>query len=186
MGSRLDVLRDALEGDDTSSLTENERNRRRDLVSALKGRREQMLLALKRDQHAQSRDSLLGGRGDGAAVARETDRTAELDNGGIVQMQRHVMREQDAELAELEKTVVSTKHIALAVNEELGLHNRLLDELDEDVAGSASRLLTVQRRVREVLRRSGECRSCLLLSVLIGVLVAVVIVGFRIALRIAL
>lgn len=34
--------------------------------------------------------------------------------------------EQDEDLESLEKTVHSTKHIALAVNEELDLHTRLL------------------------------------------------------------
>jgi hypothetical protein len=34
--------------------------------------------------------------------------------------------EQDEDLEGLESTVLSTKHIALAVNEELDLHSRLL------------------------------------------------------------
>ena len=34
--------------------------------------------------------------------------------------------EQDEGLEKLEETVVSTKHIALAVNEELDLHTRLI------------------------------------------------------------
>lgn len=34
--------------------------------------------------------------------------------------------EQDEGLEQLEETVLSTKHIALAVNEELGLHTRLI------------------------------------------------------------
>ncbi len=34
--------------------------------------------------------------------------------------------EQDEDLEKLETTVVSTKHIALAVNEELDLHTRLI------------------------------------------------------------
>lgn len=34
--------------------------------------------------------------------------------------------EQDEDLDQLEETVISTKHIALAVNEELDLHTRLI------------------------------------------------------------
>ena len=46
----------------------------------------------------------------------ETVRTAELDNRGILQLQRNIMTEQDTELAELEKTVGSTRvrHCAIA------------------------------------------------------------------------
>jgi hypothetical protein len=38
----------------------------------------------------------------------------------------HKKTEQDEGLEKLEETVISTKHIALAVNEELTLHTRLL------------------------------------------------------------
>ena len=41
--------------------------------------------------------------------ARETDLTAGLENRALLQMQQQVMDDQDAELAELEKTVNSTK-----------------------------------------------------------------------------
>ena len=47
--------------------------------------------------------------GGSTAPGRETLRTAELDNGGLVQLQQTVMREQDAELEELERSVTSTK-----------------------------------------------------------------------------
>lgn len=41
--------------------------------------------------------------------ARETDRTAELDNRGLLQMQEQVMKEQDKNLEELERYVQSSK-----------------------------------------------------------------------------
>ena len=40
---------------------------------------------------------------------RETLQTADLDNRGLLTLQQQVMRDQDAELAELEKSVTSTK-----------------------------------------------------------------------------
>ena len=49
------------------------------------------------------------GAGSGSAAGRETLRTAELDNRGLVQLQQTVMREQDSELEELERSVISTK-----------------------------------------------------------------------------
>ena len=56
--------------------------------------------------HCRSAD---GGSGSSNSTPQETVRTAELDNHGLVHMQRQVMQEQDTELAELEKTVNSTK-----------------------------------------------------------------------------
>ena len=50
-----------------------------------------------------------GGAAPGGAAGRETLRTADVDNRGLVQLQQTVMREQDAELEELERSVTSTK-----------------------------------------------------------------------------
>ncbi len=63
------------------------------------------------------RASLLetGGAAPGAA-GRETLRTADVDNRGLVQLQQTVMREQDAELEELERSVTSTKARPLAAH----------------------------------------------------------------------
>ena len=56
------------------------------------------------------RDDLLGSSSQGPLQpAQETSRTAELDNKELVQLQRQVMREQDEDLDELERTVGSTK-----------------------------------------------------------------------------
>lgn len=61
------------------------------------------------------------------------NKIAGLDNHGIVSLQCQVMQERNEGLEELEVSVLSTKHIALAVNEELDLHTRLIDTLDEHV-----------------------------------------------------
>ncbi|KAL0362881.1 UNVERIFIED_CONTAM: syntaxin [Sesamum calycinum] len=77
----------------------------------------------------QSLDSLLGPE---VKPVDAMSRANGLDNQGVV--------EQDEGLEKLEETVISTKHIALAVNEELDLHARLIDDLDEHVDVTDSRL----------------------------------------------
>lgn len=47
--------------------------------------------------------------GQSSSPARETDRTAELDNEGILQMQQDVMQEQDQNLMAMEQSVASTR-----------------------------------------------------------------------------
>jgi len=47
--------------------------------------------------------------GRSAEPAKETMSTADQDNAGILQLQSHTMRQQDAELEELERSVTSTK-----------------------------------------------------------------------------
>ena len=47
--------------------------------------------------------------GQSHGPARETDRTAELDNLGILDMQQDVMQEQDLQLEQMEHSVASTR-----------------------------------------------------------------------------
>ena len=42
-------------------------------------------------------------------AGKETEVTAELDNRGLVQLQQQVMQQQDRELEQMEKTIISTK-----------------------------------------------------------------------------
>ncbi|KAK8691159.1 hypothetical protein V6N13_074678 [Hibiscus sabdariffa] len=73
-------------------------------------------------------DSLLGPDTKPDAMSR----TVDLDNSGLV--------DQDEGLEKLEETVISTKHIALAVGEELDLHTRLIGDLNHQVDVTDSRL----------------------------------------------
>ncbi|KAJ9514906.1 hypothetical protein QJQ45_028629 [Haematococcus lacustris] len=96
------------------------------------------------------RDNLLAGarqggvQGPGAASSaqgsKETEATAELDSRGLLQLQQQTMVQQDEVLGQMEKTVRNTKHIALAIGEEVDLQTRLLDELDEETDVTQSRL----------------------------------------------
>ncbi|MBA0708515.1 hypothetical protein Goshw_023666 [Gossypium schwendimanii] len=103
-------------------------NRRKDMVANLRSKVNQMASAFNMSNFA-NRDSLLGPESKPDAMSR----TVGLDNSGLV-------AEQDEDLEKLEETVVSTKHIALAVNEELDLQTRLIDDLDQHVDVSDSRL----------------------------------------------
>ncbi len=73
------------------------------------------------------------------------------------------------------------QHIALTVNEELDLHRRLLDDLDEDVEVTHSRMRTAQKKLKHVLARSGNCRSMCVTILLMIALAVVVIIGFKLA-----
>ncbi|KAK9836888.1 hypothetical protein WJX74_010464 [Apatococcus lobatus] len=180
LGTSLENLREALETGANADVTENEKNRRRDMITALKGRREQMLQSLRRDRNKSNRADLMDSEGS-SSRARETEQTADLDNRGLLQMQNRVMQSQDNELEELERTVASTRHISLAINEELDLQARLLDDLDEDVEVSHSKLRAASKRLRGVMQRSGSFK-CTCLIILLGVILVVVLV---LALKIA-
>ncbi|KAJ6820379.1 syntaxin-52-like isoform X1 [Iris pallida] len=154
-------------------ITEKELNKCKDMLSNLRSKAKQMGSTLNMSNFA-SREDLLG---RSKRSADEIDRTAGLDNHGIVGFQRQVMKEQDQGLEKLEETVFSTKHIALAVNEELDLHTRLIGDLDQHVDSTDSRLQRVQKRLAILNKRTKGGCSCksLLILVIVIVILAVVI-----------
>ncbi|KAK1418012.1 hypothetical protein QVD17_27148 [Tagetes erecta] len=172
LGTRLDSLQSLLTKLPAKQpLTEKEMNKRRDMLANLRTKVTQMASTLNMSNFG-NRDSLLGPE---SKPVDDMARISGLDNSGIVGLQRQIMREQDEGLEKLEETVISTKHIALAINEELSLHTRLIDDLDEHVEITDSRLKRVQRNLAVLNKRvKGGCSClCLLLSV-IGIVVLVV------------
>ncbi|KAK7316805.1 hypothetical protein RJT34_00530 [Clitoria ternatea] len=170
LGTRLDSLQSLLTKVPTK--TEKDMNRRKDMLANLRTKVNQMASTLNMSNFA-NRDSLLGPEIKADAMKR----TVGLDNSGLVGLQRQIMKEQDEGLEKLEETVISTKHIALAVNEELDLHTRLIDDLDQHVDVTDSRLRRVQKNLAVLNKRTkGGCSClCMLLSV-IGIVVLVVVI----------
>ncbi|KAI7739642.1 hypothetical protein M8C21_003124 [Ambrosia artemisiifolia] len=162
LGTRLDSLQSLLAKLPAKQpLTEKEMKRRRDMLANLRTKVTQMASALNMSSFG-NRDSLLG---PDTKPADDMARISGLDNS-----------EQDEGLEKLEQTVISTKHIALAVNEELDLHTRLINDLDEHVEVTDSRLKRVQKNLAILNKRakSGCSCMCLLLSVIgiVGLVVA--------------
>jgi regulator of vacuolar morphogenesis len=65
--------------------------------------------------------------------AKETNRTRERDNEGVLQLQRQLMEEQDMDVEQLNVVVRRMKEMGIAINEELIEQGPLLDILDQDV-----------------------------------------------------
>ncbi|KXZ42016.1 SYP5 protein [Gonium pectorale] len=178
LGVQLDRLLRWLDSSDADSLSESEKNRRRDQIYDLRNRREQMQLSIKRSHGQADRDALFGGAASssGPLPPRETEATAPLDNRGLLQLQRDVMRRQDEELEAMEKT-----HIALAIGEEVDLQTRLLDDLADDVDVSHSRLRAATQRVKQVLKQSSNWRLGTCVFLLIVTLVVVIILTVKLS-----
>ncbi|XP_010476728.1 PREDICTED: syntaxin-51 [Camelina sativa] len=172
-GTKLDSLQSLLAQIHGKPISEKEMNRRKDMVGNLRSKSNQMANALNMSNFA-NRDSLLGPE---IKPDDSMSRVTGMDNQGIVGYQRQVMREQDEGLEKLEETVMSTKHIAMAVGEELDLQTRLIDDLDYHVDVTDSRLQRVQKNLAVMNKNMKSGCSCMsmLLSVLGIVGLAVVI-----------
>ncbi|XP_028768935.1 syntaxin-52-like [Neltuma alba] len=171
LGTRLDSLQSLLSKlPGKQPISDKELNRRKDMIANLRSKVNQMASTLNMSGFA-NRDSLLG---PDTKPADAMTRTVGLDNGGLVGLQRQIMSEQDEGLEKLEQTVTSTKHIALAVNEELDLHTRLIDDLDQQVDVTDSRLRRVQKNLAVLNKRTkGGCSCLCLLLAVVGIVVLV-------------
>ena len=145
-------------GNGASDLGEGEVRRRKDLLASARKEREALetlanSLASKRPNAAGTTPSataadkanLFGtGRNGGASAGGgrrvlgaplpETERTRELDNDGVLQLQKHYLREQDQDLESMLKTVVRQREIGQAIHQELEEQIDMLNALDQDVS----------------------------------------------------
>ncbi|KAF5185313.1 Syntaxin-like protein [Thalictrum thalictroides] len=171
--TRLDTLQSLLSKlPSKQPKREKEMNRRQDMLANLRSKANEMASALNMSNFGY-RDRLLG---EDAKSVDVMSIASGLDNHGLVGFQRQIMKEQDEGLHKLEETVLSTKHIALAVNEELDLHTRLIDTLDQHVDSTDSRLQRVQKRLAVLNKRTkGGCSCVCLLSAVTGIAILVVI-----------
>jgi SYP5 family syntaxin len=75
--------------------------------------------------------------------------------------------------------VLSTKHIALAVNEELDLHTRLLDDMDKDADVTNNRLKAAQKKLGFLNKNAGQGWSLVTMCILMVVIVVLVLILFK-------
>ncbi|KAK3723589.1 hypothetical protein LTR37_001841 [Vermiconidia calcicola] len=81
---------------------------------------------------------------------KETERTRELDNSGMVQLQTQIMQEQDEDVMSLGKTVARLKDMGIMVNEELTIQNEMLGMLEQDTDRVQGKIDVARRRINKI------------------------------------
>lgn len=133
-----------------AKLGEGELRRRKDLIASAhkeKDGLENLLNAMvaksKLDSavaSVQDKQALIGSSQNkpkaGRVLGKETDLTRELDNEGVLQLQKQIIVDQDAGVEELRKIVARQKELGIAINNELEIQNAMLNIVDEDVERS--------------------------------------------------
>ncbi|KAK4240591.1 hypothetical protein C8A03DRAFT_13084 [Achaetomium macrosporum] len=80
----------------------------------------------------------------------ETERTRELDNAGVLQLQKEDMREQDERVNEIGSTVQRLKTHAIAINDELAYQLGQLDLAKEGADSLERKLAVANRRAKQL------------------------------------
>ncbi|KAH9238599.1 hypothetical protein K456DRAFT_1180426 [Colletotrichum gloeosporioides 23] len=151
------------------ALGDGELRRRRDLLSSARVDRE----GLERLSNSMSQNgraaregwaslgdkaALLGGAAGSSSGARtggrvlgaplpETERTRELDNDGVVLLQRQMMSEQDEQVNTLAAIVRRQKEMGLQINDEVEAQTKMLDRVNEDADRVGGKIKVANRRI---------------------------------------
>lgn len=80
----------------------------------------------------------------------ETNRTRELDNEGVLMLQKQMMQEQDLDVEELAKIVRRQREMGVSIHEELEEQNEILKRLDVDVTRVQGKIEVAKKRVGKI------------------------------------
>jgi regulator of vacuolar morphogenesis len=81
------------------------------------------------------------------APVQETERTRELDNEGVLQLQKQIMAEQDQDLVDLTTVVRRMREMGVQINNELVVQDDLLDLLGDDVQRVDGKMQIAKKRI---------------------------------------
>jgi len=166
-------------------ITDAEFNRRQNLISTLKGRKDQVQSAAGREggrggmSGPGDRNQLFGDNESGAGrrgPRQEDDSTMGRDSHGLLERQQTIMRDQDDGLDILAASIARQKNMGLAIGNELDDQDEMLDELGDAMDRTDQRLTRTTGQVMQVTEKakSGGMCCCIVLLILaiIGVAVA--------------
>ncbi|OTA98266.1 hypothetical protein M426DRAFT_326126 [Hypoxylon sp. CI-4A] len=166
-GSLLAVLGDGLRTmQDSKRLGDGEIRRRKDLLAAARVEREDLdklsttvSAAAKASQRAMpsaaDKAALIGNAPKGrgrvlGAPLPETERTRELDNQGVVQLQRQMMKEQDQDVEELTKIIRRQREMAEAINREVEEQTEMLDHVNNQADILTGKVNVAKNRTKKI------------------------------------
>ena len=152
-------------------LGDGEVRRRRDLIGAGKKEKEDLekLLASitkkkELDQLVEDKRALVESHGDashngtvsersvkkGRVLGKETSRTRELDNKGVLQLQQQMMDDQDEDVETLAATVRRQKELAIQINEEIEDQNNIINIVNEDATRLDDKIGVAKKRIGRI------------------------------------
>ena len=88
--------------------------------------------------------------GRGRVLGRETSKTRELDNTGVLELQKQIMVEQDEDINTIADAVRRQKQLAVQINEELTVQNEMLSFLAEGVTRVDDKIKAAGKKVDKI------------------------------------
>jgi regulator of vacuolar morphogenesis len=86
----------------------------------------------------------------GGAPAQETDKTRELDNEGVLQLQQQIIAAQDEDLVDIATVVRRMKEMGVTINKEIVEQNAMLGLFEEDVERVDGKIKIAKKRIDKI------------------------------------
>ncbi|KAI0691502.1 hypothetical protein BC835DRAFT_1431836 [Cytidiella melzeri] len=94
----------------------------------------------------------------------------------MLQSQRHMMDDQDVRLDQLAGSIGRQRDLSLQINDELGVHHGLLEEMDEELDRTGNRLSQARKSLDRVAKGIKGNSSTFMIGLIIFVLLILIIV----------
>ena len=164
----VDLLGSQLDQDD-DEIGEGERRRRRDLLTNamtdirnLQSLSSQLMSSrhqrngndnnpLKKDLLSNATSPSISSNRRVLGKSQESERTRELDNQGLLQLQDTMMKEQDAQLDQFSTILNRQKELGYQIGTELEHHAEILDRIETDVDRTGAKIKVAAKRADKLM-----------------------------------
>ncbi|EGC29480.1 hypothetical protein DICPUDRAFT_42819 [Dictyostelium purpureum] len=163
-------------------ITEQELLRRKNKVENLVSIKNQLSNTLDSAiNNTNSKNALLGGNNNNGRAfgqfgkPRETDQTRQFDNTALYNNQKEIMKQQDESLDLLSNSIMRTKNIAYAMNNELEAHNEILDDIEIGTERTTVRLKNTNSKMEVIKQNAGS--TCMIVTIVILIIIIVILIA---------
>jgi regulator of vacuolar morphogenesis len=80
----------------------------------------------------------------------ETDKTRELDNNGVLLLQKQEMQMQDTQIDQLAAIIRRQRDMGMQINEEVERQTEMLDRMDEDETRLQAKIKVANNRLKKL------------------------------------
>jgi regulator of vacuolar morphogenesis len=169
VGGMINALEEGLKniqqnsgGWSSQRLGDGEVRRRKDLIATAKKEKEGLENLLNAMAKKSSLDNAVAAMQDtqnlvgtkpkpgGRVLGKETAETRELDNKGVLQLQKQKMADQDLDVEELRRIVQRQRELGAAINNELEVQNEMLRMVDEDADRVHAKMDIAKKRIGKI------------------------------------
>jgi len=143
----------------------------KDAVEAMRGNAQRVL-----DLHARNRAGVKNAPLGGLAGEHERGNDEYLDDQHS--QQQRMLQRQDVDLEDISVSIQRIGQVGLTIGEELATQGKMLEDLEQDVEGTNSRLAAAQRKMNQVFKKAGTKGQMIIIAVLTVILIILFLIAF--------